>query len=105
MPLETACLAFAGLSQVARSSARFQHKGSPFWSRGGGATRYSGIALLILSFAVAMWRFGPIKGPVAWTGLLSLSGVVLLLLLSSRPRLALGLTPLALTFALLLCAL
>lgn len=99
MPLEVTCLAYAGLAHVARSSTRYRRKGARIWSVDGWAGRFAGIALLLVSFAIAIGRLGPRLGPLTWLGLSMLSGVALVLLLSRSPRIAFGSVPLLLVAA------
>lgn len=96
MPLETACLAYAGLASIAATGRRFR-RARP------ARLRIAGAALLLLSLAAAIARFGPAQGPVAWTGMLGLAGAALVLILSRWPRAAIGLAvPLAATAPLMI---
>ena len=58
--------------------------------------RVLGWALLLCAGAAAVWQLGAAQGIIAWIGQVCLGGVVMVLLLSWRPRLALNLAPVAL---------
>lgn len=55
------------------------------------ALRLAGATALVLSFAAAVAADGWALGPVAWFGGLTAAGLVLILLLPYRPRLAVAL--------------
>lgn len=83
MPLETVLLAYAGLALLAAVRGRTPHRPTePPFVTSRPAMRIVGFALLLLSLATAFAHFGRYQGVVAWLGLLSLSGVGLVLLLS-----------------------
>lgn len=102
MPLESACIAYAGLANIALASRRYRPARPLRSAIPRPAAIVAGIALLILSAVLAWMRFGPYQGMVAWIGLLSLGGLALVLLMSRSRELALGLwAPIALTGTLL----
>ncbi|MES2498520.1 MAG: DUF3325 family protein [Pseudomonadota bacterium] len=83
MPLETALLGYAGLALFAAVRGRTPHRRvEPPFLTSRPAMRIVGIVLLSLSLVTAFTRYGPYQGMVAWLGLLSLSGIALVLLLS-----------------------
>lgn len=99
MPLE-GCIAYAAFANLALGKTKHRNAIRDRWPVH--ARRILGTALLLLSYAAATWRFGAIQGPVMWLGMLSLAGIVLVLLLSRWPAVALRLwAPLGLGAALL----
>ncbi|MES2056380.1 MAG: DUF3325 family protein [Pseudomonadota bacterium] len=89
MPLEIACLGYAGLASLARASQRHRHIASRGPLTSPLSARITGWALIVASCIVAFMRFGPFQGSVAWIGLLSLSGILLVLAMSRWPDRAL----------------
>lgn len=89
MPFEIACLGYAGLASLARASQRHR-KTVPHGPRASQrSARAMGWALIAASCIAAFLRFGPFQGSVAWIGLLSLSGIALVLAMSRWPDKAL----------------
>lgn len=82
MPFEIACLGYAGLASLARAGQRHR-KAAPR------SALAMGWALIAASCIAAFLRFGPFQGGVAWIGLLSLSGIALVLAMSRWPDRAL----------------
>lgn len=102
MPLETALLSYAAFANLAIANPRHRPAPPLCTALPLRLARYLGIALLLLSALLAILRFGPYQGPVAWLGLVSAAGIALVLLMSRWPRTALALwMPLALIGALL----
>jgi hypothetical protein len=106
MPLETAMMSYAGLACWALSTKRLRRDLALPRLPAPPIVRATAVALLAAAAWLAVLRFGPYQGPVAWIGLLCLAGVILLLLLSHFPRFAMGaaaamvaLTPLSLIIA------
>lgn len=94
MPLESALIAYAGFSVLALGTQRQRHALAPLAPPlEPMSARLIGAALLVLSLAAAIGRFGPRQGPVAWLGLISLAALALVLVLSRWPRTALGVLP------------
>lgn len=102
MPFEIACLGYAGLASLARASQRHRHAAPRGTLAAPRSARIAGWALLAASCAAAFLRFGPFQGGVAWIGLLSLSGIVLVLAMSRWPDKALQAWLPALVLAVLL---
>lgn len=100
MPLETGLLSYAALAALALAVKKHRPRNLPVLPPANVA-RLAGWTLLALSALVAMLRFGPALGSVAWVGQLCVSGALFVLLLSWRPRLALGLAGPALAAALI----
>lgn len=96
MPLESALIAYAGFTLLALGTQRLRGALAPHAPPLDPArARLLGGGLLALSLTAAVLRFGSRQGPVAWLGLSSLAGLVLVLVLSRWPRVALGLLPAA----------
>lgn len=94
MPLESALIAYAGFAVLALGTQRLRNALTPLAPPVRPVpARVIGAALLGLSLAAAMGRFGPRQGPVAWLGLASLAALALVLVLSRWPRTALGVLP------------
>ncbi|MEO7467130.1 MAG: DUF3325 family protein [Pseudomonadota bacterium] len=89
MPLEIACLGYAGLASLARGSQRHRHIAARGPLTSPRLAKVTGWALLAVSCIAAFIRFGQFQGGVAWLGLLSLSGLVLVLAMSRWPDRAL----------------
>ncbi|WP_380876588.1 iron uptake protein [Sphingomonas sp. DBB INV C78] len=90
MQLEPALISYAGLACWALSTPRLRRNVAMSGLPAATVLRVAAVVIL----GVAAWRavrhFGPYQGWVAWAGMLSLAGIVLLLLLSRWPRAALG---------------
>lgn len=104
MPLESALISYAGLACWALSTNRLR-RDLPFTRLAKAPMRAAGAILIAGAAWLAVARFGPYQGPVAWIGMLSLSGLLLLLLLSQWPRLAIRAAFAALPLATLLAVL
>lgn len=89
MPFEIACLGYAGLASLARANHRHRKVASRGPLTSPRSARAIGWALIATSCIAAFLRFGPFQGSVAWIGLLSLSGVALVLAMSRWPDKAL----------------
>lgn len=87
MPLETALASYAGLTCWALSTNRLRRDLN---LRGPAKGIMRAIGAMLWAFAawLAVLRFGPYQAAVALVGMLSLSGLVLVLLISQWPRLA-----------------
>jgi len=98
MPLEPFLLTYAGLASFAASTARVRSDlrrdlPDPM------VMKIMGALILLAGLWRAIVRFGPHEGPVAWVGLLCLSGVAMVLLASRRKDWAMGLSLPALAIA------
>ncbi len=89
MPFEIACLGYAGLASLARASQRHRKTAPRGPLASPRSARAMGWALIAASCIAAFLRFGPFQGSVAWIGLLSLSGIALVLAMSRWPDKAL----------------
>lgn len=82
MPLEPLLLSYAGLASLAAATQRMRN-GLRWKLPNAMLMKIVGALLLLAALWRAVVRFGPYQGPVAWTGLLCLSGTAMVLL-SSR---------------------
>jgi len=81
MSLEVALFGYAGFANLARGRGRKARTAPAERSR----ARIIGWLLVLASFLAALLRFGPYQAVPAWLALLSVSGVVLVLVLSRWP--------------------
>jgi hypothetical protein len=88
--LEAGLLAYAGFASLAIARKRHRPTRPLPVMPAPAQARLIGVALLALSFAVALFRFGVAQGPVAWTGQLCVAGVAFVLLLSLHHRMAIA---------------
>jgi len=89
MRLEPALLSYAGLACLALSTYRVR-RDVTIWGLPTVATlRTVATALLLLAAWRAIHYFGPYQGPVAFTGMVSVAGLPLVLLLSRWPKVGL----------------
>jgi len=84
MSLEVALFGYAGFANLARGRGREFRTAPAERSR----ARIIGWLLILASFLAALLRFGPYQAVPAWLAWLSVSGVILVLILSRWPRLA-----------------
>ncbi len=84
MSLEVALFGYAGFANLVRGSRRYSGTARPDRTR----ARIIGWLLILCSFLAAMHRFGPTQAAPAWLAFLSVSGVILVLVLSRWPRIA-----------------
>lgn len=88
MQLEPALISYAGLACWALSTQRLRRDIVIPWMPAAIIVRVVAALVLVLAAERAVHHFGPYQGPVAMIGMLSVSGLVLLLLLSTWPRVA-----------------
>ena len=88
MPLEAGLFAYAGLTSLAVARKKHRPVRPLRLMPTPEQARLIGVALLALSFAAAIQRFGAAQGVVAWTGQLCVAGTVFVLLLSWQHRMA-----------------
>lgn len=84
MSLEVALLGYAGFAKLAQGRGRHSRTARPERTR----ARILGWLLILGSFLAALHRFGPYLAVPAWLALLSVSGVILVLILSRWPAAA-----------------
>lgn len=89
MLLEPGLVSYAALASLALAVKK--HRPSPplAFMPSVETARLGGWTLLGFSILVAIFRFGPEQGTIAWVGQFCVSGAILVLLLSWRPRWAL----------------
>jgi hypothetical protein len=92
MPLESGLIAYAAFANLAVGIKKHRPKKPVPAMLAPPKARIAGAVLLALSLIVAVLRFGGAQGFVAWVGELCIAGAALVLLMSWRPRLALGLS-------------
>ncbi|AYJ86880.1 DUF3325 family protein [Sphingomonas paeninsulae] len=89
MPVDPGLIAYAALASFAAGRVRHRAAVALPLKMSPSVARIVGTLLLLFSAWVATLRFGAGLGAVAWTGQLCLAGVIFVLLLSWRPRVAL----------------
>jgi hypothetical protein len=91
MPLEPGLIGYAAWASLALASKRDLSKAAPRMAPSPRLAMILGYGLLAVSAVAAVQRFGAPIGVVAWLAQLSTAGVLVVLLLSWRPKLALAL--------------
>lgn len=99
MQLEPALISYAGLACWALSTQRLRRELIIPAMPAAAVMRGLAALVLLLAAARAVYHFGPHQGPVALIGMLSMSGLLLLLVLSRWPRLAISGAVVAATLA------
>ncbi|MFT3967727.1 MAG: DUF3325 family protein [Sphingobium sp.] len=90
MPLDPFLLSYAGLASFAASTPRI--RSNLRWKLPDALLmKIVGALILLAAFWRAVAHFGPYQGPVAWTGLLCLSGAAMVLIASRWKETALAL--------------
>lgn len=100
MPIEPGLIGYAALASLTLGMKKHRPTPPLPLMPSPQSARLLGWLLIACAAVIAILRFGPALGIVAWTGQLCLGGAALVLLLSWRPRVALLLAAPALGLAL-----